>query len=85
MMPEVTEPWRPSGLPTASTVSPICTESLSPNLAGVRPDTPSALTTARSVFGSVPTIFALADSPSEKITRTISPCALWATWLLVRM
>ena len=58
-MPEVTEPWRPSGLPRASTWSPTCMASLSPNLAGLRSLTPLAFTTARSVFGSVPMIFAV--------------------------
>ena len=55
----MTEPCRPSGLPRASTWSPTCMASLSPNLAALRPSRPLALTTARSVFGSVPTILAV--------------------------
>jgi hypothetical protein len=39
MMPAVTEPSRPSGLPIASTVSPTCILALLPNLAACRPET----------------------------------------------
>ncbi len=57
--------------------------SLSPNVAGLRSLTPLAFTTARSVFGSVPMIFASAVLPSAKTTRTASPAAEATTWLLV--
>ncbi len=85
MMPAVTEPSRPSGLPIASTVSPTSILALLPNLAACRPETPDALTTARSVRSSVPMIEACAFLPSAKITVTVSPCAVATTWLLVTM
>jgi len=85
MMPSVTEPSRPSGLPSASTVSPTCIFELSPNFAAARPETPSALMTARSVRGSVPMIFACAFLPLAKMTVTVSPVAVATTWLLVTM
>ena len=82
-MPEVTEPSRPSGLPMARTVSPTRSAELSPNFAGVSPDTLLTRTTARSVFGSVPTICAVAVRPSEKLTCTVLPFASATTWLFV--
>ena len=67
MMPAVTEPSSPSGLPSARTVSPTCIWELSPSVAALRPDTPDALTTARSVRGSVPTMSAVAFLPFAKM------------------
>ena len=55
-------------------------------VAGVRPETPSALITAVSVSGSVPTTLALAEEPSLKKTVIVPPSpAIAATWLLVRI
>ena len=54
-MPLVTVPSRPSGEPIATTCSPTWRSAELPRVAGVRPETPSALITARSVTGRVPT------------------------------
>ncbi len=51
MMPSVTLPDNPSGLPTASTTSPTWALLESPHLAGVRPDGFSTRITARSPWG----------------------------------
>ena len=51
MIPWVTLPDRPSGLPMASTTSPACTVPESPNLAGCSPEGSSARMTARSSGG----------------------------------
>ena len=51
MIPWVTLPDRPSGLPMASTTSPACTWSESPNRAGCSPEGSSARITARSSGG----------------------------------
>ena len=87
MMPALTEPSRPSGLPIASTVSPTCTLSLLPKVAGLRPETPEALMTARSVDVSRPTIVAFAVLPSLNVTLMLPPpdAAEEITWLLVRI
>ena len=86
MMPALTEPSRPSGLPMASTVSPTCTLSLLPKVAGLRLETPAALMTARSVDASRPTIVAFAVSPLLKVTVMLPPdAAAEMTWLLVRI
>ena len=65
-MPLVTVDSRPNGEPIATTPSPTLRSLDLPMVAGVRPETPSALMTAVSVSGSVPTTFALADVPSLK-------------------
>ena len=85
-MPEVTVEFRPYGEPIATTDWPTWRSDDLPIVAGVRPDTPSALITAMSVTGSVPTTVALAVVPSLKFTvmLPLSP-ATEATWLLVRM
>ncbi|MGY4593606.1 hypothetical protein ACVWXL_001352 [Bradyrhizobium sp. GM22.5] len=57
-MPAVTVPPRPKGLPTATTQSPI-RGFWSENLTNGKSFLPSTLISARSVFGSVPTTFAL--------------------------
>ena len=54
-MPVVTVPDSPSGEPTATTSWPTRSCDESPSVAGVRPETPWARTTARSALGSVPT------------------------------
>src|SRR6266567_1873063 len=82
-MPAVTVPSRPSGLPMARTVSPTWTSALGANVAAVSPETPAALTTARSLAASVPTIVAVAVLPSENVSRTVLPRAVATTWLLV--
>jgi hypothetical protein len=82
-MPVVTVPCSPPGEPIAMTSSPTCTESESPNFAGVSPETPSAWITARSLDGSVPTTDAFTVLPSAKVTVSFS--APETTWLLVRM
>src|SRR5215218_5208644 len=85
-MPAVTEPSSPSELPTASTVSPTSRASLSPRVAAFSPETPWALTTARSVAGSVPTTLAATVLPSLSWTvMRPPPAASSTTWLLVTM
>src|SRR5690349_5105622 len=85
-MPSVTVEARPNGEPTATTSWPTARSLELPILAGVRPETPWALMTARSVTGSVPTIVALAVLPSLKLTDILPPLAATAaTWLLVRI
>ena len=53
-MPDVTVPDSPSGAPNATTGCPTCRAVASPSRIVGRPG-PSTLSTARSVFGSVPT------------------------------
>ena len=55
-------------------------------VAGVRPETFSALMSAVSVSGSVPSTCASAWLPSLKVTRSVPPSpASSTTWLLVRI
>src|SRR3954452_20023279 len=55
-------------------------------VAGVSPETPSALITPMSVTGSVPTTLARAVLPSLKFTVIVPPSpARETTWLLVRI
>src|SRR3954447_342453 len=85
-MPLVTVAPSPNGDPMATTPSPTFRSEDLPISAGVRPVTPWAFTTARSVTGSVPTILALAVVPSLKLTEMEPPSpATAATWLLVRI
>jgi hypothetical protein len=85
-IPLVTVAPSPNGEPMATTPSPTLRSEDLPMSAAVRPLTPSAFTTARSVTGSVPTIFALAVVPSLKLTEMLPPSpATAATWLLVRI
>ena len=74
-MPEVTVPDRPSGDPTATTVWPTTSEPDEPRVAGVRPETPLALTTARSVDGSRPTMVASTVVLSGSVTCSEPPFA----------
>ena len=86
MMPALTLLDRPSSLPIATTESPTCTLSLLASVAVASPDTPVALTTARSSDVSEATIVAGAVLPSVNVTVIVppSPAAL-TTWLFVRM
>ena len=74
IMPVETVCWYPKGLPMAITQSPTCTSSESPNSAGKK-FSPSILMTARSVFGSMPTIleclycFTIVSNHSDFIFR----------------
>jgi hypothetical protein len=84
MIPSVTLPDRPSGLPMASTTSPACARSESPNVVGCSPDGSSARITARSSGGYVPTSRAVRGAVSPA-TWTWNSLALPATWALVTM
>ncbi len=69
MMPAVTVAWSPKGEPTAITQSPTWTLSESPSRAkGNLPLPSSRRSTARSVFLSMPTTFALCLLPSSVMT-----------------
>ena len=85
-MPLVTVASRPNGEPIATTLWPTWRLEEWPMVAGVRPETPSACTTAVSVSGSVPRTLAGACEPSLK-SMLIWPLlpAREATWLLVRI
>ncbi len=81
-MPSVTVELRPNGLPTASTRSPTSNFSYSAHFSDGK-SLASILTTAKSVFGSVPTTFA------ENSRRSLRVTVIWVapstTWLLVTM
>ena len=82
MMPTVTVPPRPNGLPIAITQSPMRILSESPNLTAFSFFlVGSTLSTAMSVLVSVPTSSAVSFEPSEKFTSISSASAI--TWLLV--
>ena len=93
MMPVVTVPSSPSGEPIATTSWPTRRFAEEPNVAGVRPETPSARTTAMSLLGSVPTTVNGATLPSAKVTLVCAPPAgppgasldAETTWLLVKI
>ncbi len=81
-MPWVTDCDSPTGLPIASTTSPMRSWSERPKIAtgsGAR----SIFSTAKSVSGSRPTILASATRPSASCTRIESALAM--TWLFVTM
>src|SRR6202040_3646464 len=78
--PAVTEPARPSGLPTATTSWPTTSLSASPSSAGSGVG-PLARSTARSDSGSAPTTRNGADVPSENDAEPL--VALPTTWALV--
>ncbi|OGT96272.1 MAG: hypothetical protein A3I79_00700 [Gemmatimonadetes bacterium RIFCSPLOWO2_02_FULL_71_11] len=82
MMPAVTVKVKPSGLPTASTQSPIRTWSELPKTIVGRLAA-SILMTATSVLGSRPTTRAVKTRLSS--SRTVTWSASATTWLLVRM
>src|SRR4029079_534147 len=81
-MPRVTVEFRPKGFPTASTYSPTCNCVASPQETVGR-FWPSIFTTARSVFGSAPTILPLNSRLSGSVMVTVRAPSI--TWLLVRM
>src|ERR671925_1235339 len=84
-MPAVTVSSSPNGLPIATTGSPTSTllESASDNGCS-REDGASTLSTARSVEGSVPTMFALYVAPFQNLTETESApattCSFVTMW-----
>ena len=87
-IPSVTVPVRPSGDPMAMAVSPTLSLPESPSVAGVSPEGLSTLMTARSLRGSVPTIFAVSTLPSLVRTSMVALAVLPSrvtTWVLVRM
>ena len=59
IMPEVTVPPNPKGLPMAITQSPILALFESPNFTGINLSSDCILSTAKSDKGSAPTILAL--------------------------
>ena len=79
-MPAVTVDVRLNGLPTASTHSPTLSFSESPIFMVGNP-VPSTFIKARSVDGSVPTIFATKDRLS--FSTTVMESAPSTTWLLL--
>src|SRR5215471_498039 len=83
MMPEVTVPPRPKGLPIASTQSPTFVLAESPHVAAGRGAFGSTLSTARSVTASRPTTSACNVVSSDRVTVICSALAI--TWLLVTM
>ncbi len=84
-MPVVTVAFRPNGEPTATTAWPTLSSPDLPRDAGVRSETSSALITATSVSGSVPTTLAFFVVPSLKLTEIDPSPAPATTWLLVRI
>ena len=74
-MPSVTVPTRPSGEPMAITPSPTARLADDP-IAATTGFATSTLTTARSVFGSRPTMRAAARVPSWKIASMPAPAAV---------
>ncbi len=84
-MPSVTVPTSPNGEPMAITPSPTTSPADEPIVATTGFAT-STFTTARSVFGSRPTIRAALRVPSWKIASICAPFASAAgatTWLFV--
>src|SRR5437867_1111164 len=81
-MPRVTVEFRPKGFPTASTYSPTCNLVASPQETVGR-FCPSIFTTARSVFGSAPTILPENSRLSGSVMVTVRAPSI--TWWLVRM
>ncbi len=84
MMPTLTLPPSPNGLPIAITQSPTRLLSESPNFtvgSGALRPARSSLSSARSVLGSVPTSSALKVESSLSVTVISSASAM--TWLLV--
>src|SRR6516225_2647198 len=83
IMPAVTVPPRPNGLPIASTQSPTLVLVESPQMAAGRGAFGSTLSTARSVTESRPITSACNVVSSERVTVIRSALAI--TWLLVTM
>ena len=85
-MPLVTVDSSPNGEPIATTSWPTSRLPDLPMVAGVRSLTPSALISAVSVSGSVPSTVASAVEPSLNATEMLPPSpAASTTWLLVRI
>ena len=82
-MPAVTVPPRPKGLPIAITQSPILVRSERPQRVAGRGRSASTLSTAMSVFSSLPTIVASSVVSSERRTEISSASAI--TWWFVTM
>ena len=80
MIPAVTVAWSPNGEPTAMTQSPTCILSESPSrIDGNLPLPSSSRSTARSVFLSRPTTFALCLLPSSvMISISVARSTTWA-------
>jgi hypothetical protein len=83
MMPAVTEPPRPNGLPAAITQSPASTTRLSPQVTKGSGRDAVTLITAMSTNSSVPISLAFNSVPSDSDTTMVS--AWPTTWLLVTM
>src|SRR6516162_931969 len=83
MMPEVTVPPRPKGLPIASTQSPTLALVESPHEAAGSSAFGSTLSSARSVTASRPMTSACRVVSSDKVTVICSALAI--TWLFVTM
>ena len=83
MIPSVTVPPRPKGLPIAITQSPMRILRESPSFTAVSGAVGSTFSTERSVLVSVPISFAFSLVPSEKIASISSAPSI--TWLLVTM
>ena len=81
IIPEVTVPPKPKGLPIAITQSPILDLSEFPNLTGINFSSASICRTAMSDNGSFPIIFALYSSSPFTLTKMSS--AFCITWLFV--
>ena len=81
-MPVLMLPWKPKGLPMATTNCPTCRRVESPRVTGEsRVAGASTLSTARSLLVSLPTTVAVTVVPSEKTTEiALAPST---TWLLV--
>ena len=87
MMPVVTVPERPNGLPMAIAASPGSSEFEEASLSGLTPPLTafgSIERTARSLDGSLPTSLAGIGSPSSP-KRTVNLSASSTTWSLVTM
>ena len=69
IIPEVTVPPNPNGLPIAITQSPTLALSESPNLTGKNFSSDLIFKTAISDKGSAPTISAAYSFPSFKVTK----------------
>ena len=82
MIPWVTVPSRPKGLPTAMTKFPTLSFEESPSLTTGR-FLASILITATSLFGSAP--MSLAENTRSSASRTSTTSASPTTWLLVTM
>src|SRR5579864_5286326 len=83
MMPDVTVPPSPNGLPIANTQSPTRTLFESPQAAAGSGFLVSILSSARSVTGSRPTTWAFSAVLSDSVT--VICCAFAMTWLFVTM